>query len=283
MCESLNALEERIGELLKNKKPILIALDGRCAAGKTMLAQKLAKDLSAAVSGGLQESSQDLGTAAVNGGSQESFQGLGTAAASGDSQESFQGSAMAAVHGGLQGSSQGSAMAAVHGGLQSPSQDLSAAAVHGGLQSPSQDLSAAVIHIDDFFLRPFQRTAERLSEPGGNFDRERFLKEVLLPLRSGEQPLFRPYNCHTDSFLEEIKVPEKKIYIIEGSYSCHPALKEFYDLSIFVTTTPKKQLERLEKRNKDLLQDFINKWIPYEEKYFKAFDISDGCDFVFET
>ena len=251
MCESLNALEERIGELLKNKKPILIALDGRCAAGKTMLAQKLAKDLSAAVSGGLQESSQDLGTAAVNGGSQESFQGLGTAAASGDSQESFQGSAMAAVH--------------------------------GGLQSPSQDLSAAVIHIDDFFLRPFQRTAERLSEPGGNFDRERFLKEVLLPLRSGEQPLFRPYNCHTDSFLEEIKVPEKKIYIIEGSYSCHPALKEFYDLSIFVTTTPKKQLERLEKRNKDLLQDFINKWIPYEEKYFKAFDISDGCDFVFET
>ena len=135
MCESLNALEERIGELLKNKKPILIALDGRCAAGKTMLAQKLAKDLSAAVSGGLQESSQD------------------------------------------------SAM--------------------------------AVIHIDDFFLRPFQRTAERLSEPGGNFDRERFLKEVLLPLRSGEQPLFRPYNCHTDSFLEEIKVPEKKIYIVD--------------------------------------------------------------------
>ena len=267
MCESLNALEERIGELLKNKKPILIALDGRCAAGKTMLAQKLAKDLSAAVSGGLQESSQDLGTAAVNGGSQESFQGLGTAAASGDSQESFQGSAMAAVH----------------GGLQSPSQDSAMAAVHGGSQESSQDSAMAVIHIDDFFLRPFQRTAERLSEPGGNFDRERFLKEVLLPLRSGEQPLFRPYNCHTDSFLEEIKVPEKKIYIIEGSYSCHPALKEFYDLSIFVTTTPKKQLERLEKRNKDLLQDFINKWIPYEEKYFKAFDISDGCDFVFET
>ena len=252
MCETLNALEERIGGLLKNKKPILIAIDGRCAAGKTTLAQKLVKDLSAAaVHGGLQESSQDSATAAVHGGLQESSQDLGAAA--------------------------------VHGGSQSPSQDSATAAVHGGSQNLSVSLDTAVIHIDDFFLRPFQRTAERLSEPGGNFDRERFLKEVLLPLRSGEQPLFRPYNCHTDSFLEEIKVPEKKIYIIEGSYSCHPALKEFYDLSIFVTTTPKKQLERLEKRNKDLLQDFINKWIPYEEKYFKAFDILGGCDFVFET
>ncbi len=31
-----------------------------------------------------------------------------------------------------------------------------------------------VLHMDDFFLRPEQRTPERFAEPGGNVDRERF-------------------------------------------------------------------------------------------------------------
>ena len=43
-----------------------------------------------------------------------------------------------------------------------------------------------VFHMDDFFLRSEQRTAARFAEPGGNVDRERFLAEVLLPLRRGE-------------------------------------------------------------------------------------------------
>lgn len=39
-----------------------------------------------------------------------------------------------------------------------------------------------VLHMDDFFLRPEQRTPERFAEPGGNVDRERFEAEVLKPL-----------------------------------------------------------------------------------------------------
>ena len=40
-----------------------------------------------------------------------------------------------------------------------------------------------VFHMDDFFLRPQQRTAERYAEPGGNVDYERFQEEVLIPLK----------------------------------------------------------------------------------------------------
>ena len=47
--------------------------------------------------------------------------------------------------------------------------------------------AASVIHIDDFFLRPEQRTMERLKEPGGNVDRERFMQEVALPLLEGRE------------------------------------------------------------------------------------------------
>ena len=35
-------------------------------------------------------------------------------------------------------------------------------------------LECNVFHMDDFFLRPEQRTSERLHQPGGNVDYERF-------------------------------------------------------------------------------------------------------------
>ena len=42
-----------------------------------------------------------------------------------------------------------------------------------------------VFHMDDFFLRPEQRTQQRFAESGGNVDYERFREEVLFPLLSG--------------------------------------------------------------------------------------------------
>ena len=43
-----------------------------------------------------------------------------------------------------------------------------------------------VFHMDDFFLRAEQRTPERYAEIGGNIDRERFLEDVLIPLKKAE-------------------------------------------------------------------------------------------------
>ena len=52
-----------------------------------------------------------------------------------------------------------------------------------------------VFHMDDFFLRPEQRTPERFAEIGGNVDYERFREEVLLPLKSGKAFSYRPFDC----------------------------------------------------------------------------------------
>ena len=49
--------------------------------------------------------------------------------------------------------------------------------------------------MDDFFLRPEQRTAQRLAQSGGNVDWERFQAEVLIPLRQGISFSYRPYDC----------------------------------------------------------------------------------------
>ena len=54
-----------------------------------------------------------------------------------------------------------------------------------------------VFHMDDFFLRPEQRTEARFTQPGGNVDRERFLEEVLIPLRKGRPVDYRRFDCAT--------------------------------------------------------------------------------------
>ena len=139
-----------------------------------------------------------------------------------------------------------------------------------------------VIPMDHFFLRNEQRSTERLSEPGNNVDHERVLEEIMMPLMKHEDFVYRPYDCQKRDFGDAINVQSKRINVVEGSYSCHPELFDFYDLRIFLTISPEEQLSRIRERNgADHAEDFIRKWIPYEERYFAAFDIEKRCDFCF--
>ncbi len=163
-------------------------------------------------------------------------------------------------------------------------------AIDGRCASGKTTLAAAieklsgcsVIHMDDFFLRPEQRTAERLALAGGNIDYERFETEVLLPLKSGCDFSYRPYNCHDRSLGEAVSCRNGRVTVIEGSYSCHPALRRYYDLSIFLSITPEVQLERIRIRNGRSAENFQNIWIPMEEKYFSEHDVKNKCDMYFE-
>lgn len=146
------------------------------------------------------------------------------------------------------------------------------------------ELDAPVIHMDDFFLPPSKRTSERLAEAGGNFDRERFLKEVLIPLRSTGKCAYRRYDCGAGDLADEITVLESKVYIIEGSYSCHPEMWEYYDLHVFLTVSPEEQLRRIIRREGARKAEvFRTRWIPMEEKYFDTFDIADRCEIIYES
>ena len=136
-----------------------------------------------------------------------------------------------------------------------------------------------VIHMDDFFLRPEQRTKERLKMAGENVDHERFLKEVLLPLKEGKSFSYRTFDCGTLQLTESIDIVPKRINIIEGSYSCHNNLYEYYDIKIFLTIDSEEQLQRIMKRDgKDKAEIFKARWIPMEEKYFSTFAIEERAD-----
>lgn len=142
------------------------------------------------------------------------------------------------------------------------------------------EFNCNIIPVDDFFLQPHQRTAERLNTTGGNFDRERFLKEVILPLKSGKAFSYKPFDCKKLALSTPVEIQIKPITFVEGVYSCHPELWDFYDYRIFIKTDKETQLKRLEKRSPALLNRFISEWIPMEEKYFSTFDIENKCDLI---
>lgn len=144
----------------------------------------------------------------------------------------------------------------------------------------ARDLDCNLFHMDDFFLRPEQRTQLRLSEIGGNVDYERFYETVLLPLKSGESFAYRPYDCGTGKLKGPVAISPKRINIIEGSYSCHPYFKDPYDIRIFLKISPQIRLERIRQRSAFLQQRFLKEWIPMEQAYFAAFAIEEKADIV---
>ena len=141
-----------------------------------------------------------------------------------------------------------------------------------------------VFHMDDYFLPPEKKTAERLSEPGGNVDWERFEDEILKNIIKNQNFTFNIYDCHSLSYFESGKVFCKRLNIVEGVYSMHPELNDYYDYKIFLDVEESKKHSRiLERSGENKLNRFIKEWIPMENRYFDTYSIKDNCDLYIDT
>ena len=137
-----------------------------------------------------------------------------------------------------------------------------------------------VFHMDDFFLRPEQRTPERFAEVGGNVDYERFHEEVLLPLKTGKAFSYRPFDCKTFTLSKPVAIAPKRLNIVEGSYSHHPYFGNPYDLKILLTVDEEIQRQRILERPAFLHKRFFEEWIPMENRYFDGFAIPSEAGFI---
>ena len=144
----------------------------------------------------------------------------------------------------------------------------------------AQSYDCNVLHMDDFFLRPEQRTPTRYAEVGGNVDYERFQEEVLSPLQSEKEFSYRPFHCKTFTLSDPVTVTPKKLTIIEGSYSMHPHFGDPYDLKILLTVDPETQKQRVLERPSFVQERFFTQWIPMENRYLEHFRISDKADLI---
>ena len=134
-------------------------------------------------------------------------------------------------------------------------------------------LACPCVHMDDFHMPLARKTPERMAQPGGNSDRERLLDEVLLPWRAGRTVTYSPYDCAADNPGAPIALPASRVLVLEGSYAHHPDLARMTDVSVFVRVEREEQLRRIAARSPEKLQQFIDRWIPLEDSYFRAFQL----------
>jgi uridine kinase len=140
--------------------------------------------------------------------------------------------------------------------------------------------SGVLFHTDDFFLHPTRKTKERLAESGGNVDYERMYLEIFSNINQDIIPS-NHFNCSTN--LLECRVPKenKKVVIVEGTYSLHHTIYDQYTLRVYLEIDPTIQLERIKRRNGDkLLEKFIKEWIPLENFYFETDNLKQRVDYI---
>ena len=156
-----------------------------------------------------------------------------------------------------------------------------------GKSTLTQQLAAAldgrVVCADDFFLRPEQRTPERLAEPGGNLDRERMKTEVIDHLEAGALS-YTPFDCSVMDFGRPVELPPSRLTIVEGAYSLHPYFGQYYDLAVFVTAELETRLRRIGARpGHNNVEMFRKRWIPLEERYLSACEVEQRSDIIVDT
>ena len=148
--------------------------------------------------------------------------------------------------------------------------------------SIAQSLCGHVVHADDFFLPFDMRTADRLSQAGGNIHYERFAEEVVKKLDGDFD--YGVFSCSEGKVTHHKHIPAHGPVIVEGAYSALPLFGKYYDLLVFVSASFDARMERIIRRNgTERAEVFRDKWIPLEEHYFETFAIEENADIIFDT
>ena len=154
-------------------------------------------------------------------------------------------------------------------------------------ESLSERYGCNVFHIDDFYLPIVMQTPEVMKEPGGNINYDRFISEIMAPLTSDSAVVYRPFLCMEQEYAPGVSLKKTGVNVIEGTYSCHPVLREIYAkltdwevVTLFMDIDDANQRDRVRKRvGEQRFKLFEEKWIPREREYFSAYSLMEYCDY----
>lgn len=126
--------------------------------------------------------------------------------------------------------------------------------------------NAALFHTDDFFLPKTERPENKQLRYGENINFNA-INRLLTDIRGGKPFSYTKFDCGSQSYKPTETALPKTINILEGSYSMHPRIVNMFDFKIYVHVDKQIQHDRLKRRNPENYDDYLQYWIPLEEKY----------------
>ena len=120
---------------------------------------------------------------------------------------------------------------------------------------------------DDFY-RPESDSSRSEIEIGGLFDLSRLESQVLIPHTKGRALHYQRYDWETGSLGDWATGASGAPLIVEGVYSTHQSLRDFYDLRIWVTAPRAVRLARgMERDGEEARSKWVDIWMPAEDRY----------------
>lgn len=130
---------------------------------------------------------------------------------------------------------------------------------------------AVVVHNDDFARPDLPQ-----------WDRERFVRQVVAPLRSGRPGRYQRWDFDADRGAEWHQVPRGVPVIVEGVSATDERLPVPWDLTIWIEVPAQVRRARIAERDGPARhQRWVRDWIPSEQAYVAAQRPQDRADLVY--
>ena len=143
--------------------------------------------------------------------------------------------------------------------------------------------SAALVHGDDFG-RPTTDPARSEQRIGGLFDLSRLEREVLEPHERGGSIRYRRYDWNADRLSEWISAPHDSTLIVEGVYTTHPSIRDWYHFLIWVEADRPTRLARgLARDGESARSRWEDIWMPVEDRYRAEHRPDDAAHLVLDS
>lgn len=127
--------------------------------------------------------------------------------------------------------------------------------------------SAVLVEGDDFY-RPESDSSRSEIEIAGLFDLTRLASQVLIPHTEGRGLHYPRYDWEAGSLGDWATGASGAPLIVEGVYSTHQTLRDFYDLRIWVTAPRAVRLARgIERDGEVARRKWVDVWMPAEDRY----------------
>ncbi len=142
----------------------------------------------------------------------------------------------------------------------------------------SKKYGAPVIHMDDFLLPENERPQGWQDTPGAEMDFERFCEEICEPWLHKKPIVYSIRDSKTGEYTERRALPDGQMFLIEGTYSMHPAVLDFYDLHLFMKVSNATQAARAAAAERPLPPDMLAR----HDRYFVTNMTELLCDEVLD-